>query len=703
MRRSNLARKPNGAVRTKSFSLKGGLNLVDSPMSIPEGSALLARNYELLPTNGYRRIQGHERFDGQSKPSEASYWILNYDGGTGAISEGDTVTGLVTGHTGVALLDQVGTVASGYLVLTNCTGVFQDDEALQVSAVTKAIANGTADERGASSAADDATHIQDAIETQRALIGKVGAADGSGAVLGVHVFQGDTYAFRNNAAGTACLMWKSTAAGWVQQTLGNRISFADAGAGVAYVEGETITGTTSGASAVISRVVLQSGAWGTDAAGYFIIGAVTSGPFQAEATTGSVSGAVPITGAETANTIAPNGRFEFENYNFFGSTQTRRMYGVSGVDYAFEWDGSVFVPIITANTVDTPSHLAINEYHLMLAFANGSLQNSSTGTPYKWAGGGAAEIGVGADIVGLKKEIGSALVILCRSKTFALYGKNTTASPWDLRTISEESGGIEWSMQRIGQSRWLDDLGFINLSAVQEYGDFAASTYSQKIEPLVTAKKELLTASIICKKKNQILTYFSDGSGIVATFNNKKLSGFTTIKYTDGAGAALYVNCTANGEDSNGFEVMFLGGSDGYVYQLDSGTSFDGAVLSATFVLAYHHLGSPSYNKAFKKVVIEADGAVGALIQYNAIYDYSSGKSPSGITLEESMDSGGYYWNEVFWNQFNWSSADVTLVEGDLDGEGRNIGLQITSTSTYSEPHTLFGVTYHYLLRKLVR
>jgi len=569
--------------------------------------------------------------------------------------------------------------------------------------IATAAATSESAERGAAISADDSTHIQDAIETQRALIAKVGAGDGAGNILGVHVFQGDTYAFRNNTAETQCLMWKSTSAGWVQQSLGNRISFTDAGAGVAYVEGETITGTTSGASATINRVVLQSGSWGTDAAGYFIIGAVTNGPFQAEATTGSTSGAVPIDGAETANTIAADGRFEFENYNFFGSTKTKRMYGVSGVDYAFEWDGSIFVPIITANTVDTPSHLAVNEYHLQLVFANGSLQNSATGDPYVWAGSGAAEIGCGDDIVGLKKEVGNALIVLCRNRTFALYGKNTASSPWDLRTISDESGGIEWTIQRVGRTRWLDDRGFISLSAVQEYGDFADAAYSHLIEPLVTAKKELAVSSIIVKKKNQIRTYFSDGTGIVATFNNKKLVGFTTVKYTDTDGDLLPVLCTANGEDSNGSEILFFGSSDGYVYQLDSGTSFDGAPVTTTWVLAYNHLGSPSYNKAFKKVLIEADGAVGALISYNAIYDYSSGKSPTGITLSESMDSGGSYWDEVFWDAFNWSSADVTLIEGDLDGEGRNIGLQITSNNTYSEPHTLFGITYHYIMRKLVR
>jgi len=320
-----------------------------------------------------------------------------------------------------------------------------------------------------------------------------------------------------------------------------------------------------------------------------------------------------------------------------------------------------------------------------------------------WAGGGAAEIGCGDDIVGLKKEVGGALAIICRNRTFALHGKNTAELPWDLKNVAEESGGIEWTVQRLRSTKYLDDGGFTEFSAVQEFGDFQDSIYSQVIEPLVTQKKNLVVSSIIVKRKSQYRLFFSDGTAIIATFKNKKLSGFGTMNYVNGAGTSVPVLCTVNGEDSNGSEVLYFGSSDGYVYQMDRGTSFDGGEVSATFVLSYNHLGSPSYDKQFKKVVIEADGSVGTEIKYNVLLDYSSGRSPTGITLSKILASGGSFWNNAIWNVFNWASEDVTRIEGSIDGVGRNIALQITSTSTYTEPHTLYGITYHYILRKLVR
>jgi hypothetical protein len=566
-----------------------------------------------------------------------------------------------------------------------------------------AAADGSTTQRGADTPTLDTTYLQDSIETARALIGKVGAADGSGPIRGTHEYMGDQYAFRDNAAATACLMYKATATGWVKQELGNRLPFTDAGAGVAYVEGEIITGTTSLASATVLRVVKQSGTWGTDAAGYLIIGDVTDGPFQAEATTGSIAGAVPIDSAEVANTMEPGGRYEFANDNFFGSTFTQRMYGVNGVSEAFEWDGSVFVPIITGNTTDTPKHLAINEFHLQLAFANGSLQNSDTGTPYVWAGGGAAEIGVGHEIVGLVKEVGSVLVVLCRDRTFGLYGKNTAAAPWDLKPISEESGGIEWTMQRLGKTRYLDDRGFMSLEAVQEYGDFADSAYSQIIEPLVTAKKTGAVSSIIVKNKHQLRTFFSDGTGIIATFDNKALAGFTTVVFQNDSGTSIPVLCTSNGEDSDGAEILFFGSSDGYLYQMDSGTSFDGSAVDATLVLSYANQGLPAWDKNYKKVTIEADGATGTTVLYSANYDYASGREPLGITQSRVIEAGGSYWDTAVWDEFAWASEDITQIEGGLDGSARSISLQISTSSTYTVPHTLYAVTFHYIRRKLVR
>ena len=149
MRRSRLARSPRGAVETKSFDLEGGLNLVDTPMTIPPGMVLGATNYELLPRGGYRRVDGFERSDGQARPSEATYWILNFDAGDVATPVDDSLvegqTSGAIGKVGAVVLESgtwAGGDAAGYVAIYTLSGIFQDDEALSFTGADPSFSTG---------------------------------------------------------------------------------------------------------------------------------------------------------------------------------------------------------------------------------------------------------------------------------------------------------------------------------------------------------------------------------------------------------------------------------------------------------------------------------------------------------------------------------------------------------------------------------
>ncbi len=72
--------------------------------------------------------------------------------------------------------------------------------------------------------------------------GDILAVPGSGGILGVAVYDGDVYAFRDNAGGTAVDLYKATASGWSQVTLSNAIT---AGARIDHLA-YNFTGAVSG-------------------------------------------------------------------------------------------------------------------------------------------------------------------------------------------------------------------------------------------------------------------------------------------------------------------------------------------------------------------------------------------------------------------------------------------------------------------------
>lgn len=686
---------------TRSYRLGGGLDLVTPMIVIPPGRLIAAVNYE--PTEvGASRIDGYERYDGRPKPSDASYWVLNFDAGTATIAEGATVTGATSGATGKALIAMVvstgslgGGDAAGYLVLTTVSGTFQDDENLQVAAATKCVANGAATENGASNDTNHDAWTQDAIETARALIATV---TGSGVMRGVWSYNGVKYAFRNNAGGTAVDMWKSSTSGWTAVALGSYVQYD--GGTVAFAVGDTVTGATSGASGVVTGMVLRTGTYaGSNATGLLTFATIVGGPFQNNENLQVAAATRALAdGASAAITLPAGGKYRFINHNFFGASDRYRMYGCNGVGPAFEFDGTTLVPIYTGMTTDTPNRIAEHKNHLCLAFPGGSFQHSGVGDPYAWSPiTGAAEIGIGDDITGFGTDMGGVLVIGSRNRVAVLYGTN--ADDWAIETISPDSGMISDTAQRIGNLVFMDDQGVRSLRAVQAFGDFKMGTLTQLVYPLLKSKKAngvTPVDSVRVRAKNQYRLFFSDGTGITI-FLGKKDPEIIPFDLD------LVVSTICSSEDSSGNEEMFFGAEDGYVYQLDSGTSFDGDVVSAYARPAFDNQGTPTHKKRYHKITLEIQGTPQIELGITAEFSYGDADQPSVDEQAFDVAGGGAFWDEVNWDEFYWSSPVAGIAECHVNGIGTNISFAVASEHTYEAPHHIHGVTVHYSTRGLAK
>jgi hypothetical protein len=692
-------------IKTQHYPLGGGVDMVTAAIAVKSGRARQSVNYEPLE-QGYQRVDGFERFDGRPKPSKAAYWILDFDAGTDAISEGDIVTGADSSATGEALIDQViesgslvGNDAAGYLVLVNVSSTsFNNNEKLQVSAANKADADGAEKKNAADTDALSSTYLQDAIETTRADILVV---PGSGNMRGVWVYGGNTYAFRNNAVPDAVDMYKATSAGWVLQDLGETFTFTSGGT-TEIAEEDTVTGDASGETAVVKRVIVTSGTWaGGDAAGRLIVYSV-SGAFQAENLEVSSVNLASIAADAVPNTLAAGGRFELVNSNFGGHASTRRMYGCDGVSLAFEWDGAVFVPIITGMTADTPKHIFVHKKHLFLSFTGGSAQHSGIGKPYVWTIlSGAAEIAIGEEITGFGHNGSAVLTIFGRNTIALLYGAD--AATWDLNTLTDEAGAIEWTNQLIGTPVYMDDRGLRTLETTEAFGDFTLGTLSKAVAPVIKAKKKAVTrvtpkASVRVRAKDQYRLFWSDGFGL-AMYLGRGLNKPEIMEFD--LGKVVHTACS--GEDSNGEEIMFIGSTDGYIYQLDAGTSFDGSSVTAYIRLPFNHVGSPTQHKRWHKLTLEMDADIDTVL--NVLVDFGFGDPEGSLAGEETftVSGGGGYWNLDNWNEFQWSAQAEGVALLHIDGEGTNMSVSILSDKTYEAPHTLHGLTLHYSNLRLQR
>lgn len=663
------------------YPFGGGLDLLTPAIATPPGKVLDSQNYEPSIGGGYRRIDGFERFDGRDLPSEASYWVATVSL-TGTVVIGDTITGLTSAATGEVIATE-----TGLLILGDVSGTFMSGESISNGATVGTVS--TVIQEAATSPALHADYKHAAANLYRP---NVLAVPGSGIVRGVWYYDGDWYAFRDNAGGTAGIMHKATPSGWTTVSLGNEIQFTNAVGEI--FAGNTVTGLTSGATALVVRPMLRTGTWTVSGVGTLIISTITGTWQNGEAI--QVGGVTKATSSSLATAITrlPGGMLEFDNGNFTGSTATRRMYGCDGVNLGFEFDGTTYVPIRTGMTADTPEHIKVHKSQLFFSFL-GSVQHSGIGAPYSWTVvTGASEIATGDYITGFAVQTGSngaaALVIFTDSRTHVLYGN--TSADFNLIPSAEGVGSYARTAQSIGNDTMaLSSRGIQRLATTQSYGDFSYASVSHLIQPLMSVKRGLQTCSTSIKTKSLFRVYFNDGTGLAVGLTGSKVNGIMPLDYT------IPVRCICTADDEDGNEVTMFGSDDGYVYRLDSGTSFDGEVIEHWLRMPFNHLKSPQVRKRYRYAVFEvsAEGYSGIDITYDLGYgttDVAQGVASLGQELLSNLG----YWDAFTWDSFSWDSQSVNNPRIALDGIEKNISFMLYGSRAQDNPHTIQGVTLCY-------
>ncbi len=668
--------------------LSGGLDQISPAITIQPGSAITAHNYEPSTVGGYERIDGFEIYSGQPSPSAGTYFYCTVSA-IGATIVGDTITGATSGATGKVVV-----ASTGVLAITKVTGVFNSaTEDFTVGAVVQGAMTSIPLSRGQPAGVDDATTLNLVADDYRA---DIAAPTGTGAIRGLALLRGVLYSFVDKDA-TNGYIYKATASGWSVIPMYYTLSFTAGNLLVA--DGTTVTQLVSGATGVVKRHVLDSGAYsGGTGVGRFILTSIT-GTFNATDAL-QTSGVTRATASSLLTQIAilKGGRYETVQYNFAGSTDTIRLYGCDGVNQGFEFDGDVYIPINTGMTTDTPLHVVAHKKMLHFTF-RASVQSSSIGFPYQWSAvTGASEIGMGEDVSGMLSQPGDVLAIATRNSTKQLQG--ASVATFFLDDLAPEVGAIPYSMQNMGVAFWFDDRGVIQITRTPSYGNFENATVSRKVQPLIDAMRVVLVASTVYKTRNQIRFYGSAGTGIIMTQvdgQNGPEYQFSEFTYP------VNVSCAVSGEDANGKDVVFFGSDNGKVYQADRGSSFDGAEIEAFVRLAFNHSKSPSTIKRYRKAILEFSATAYSSIRMHPDFSYGSSEVSQHLVQSTAIQGSGGVWDVDNWEGFYWDSTLIASPEIQIDGSGTNIGLVFYSKSDIDLGHTIQGVTIHYTPRRLQR
>lgn len=692
-------------VKSSYFACEGGLDLVTPAMTVPPGRTFDSLNYEPEISGGYRRVDGYERFDGHPSPTDSASYVILPVLLTEPIPIDYGVNGASSGVGGrhVATIEKDG---YNLLVLSGVDGAsqtYQKSEKL-VLHTGKEVGYTLDISTQAAFPEDDADYRLLAVNDIRRDISPV---PGEGPVRGVFMLNDSVYAFRDVVGGATQKLWKSSATGWVEVAYGKEMQFTSGT--VEIKNGDVIANVGNTVTATASVVLLRSGTWNNSgqpqAKGTIILTNLTGGTFNhgEQIYVAGVSRAVCNGGVTNISRLGgATQKMEIVKYSFGVRTGPQVVYGVDGKNLCFEFNGTNFIPIRTRDSgSDAPNRVAAHLNYLFLAYGT-NIQWSKVATPYTWDGVvGAAEFSAGADVTAMLPMIGGnqapAMAIFTAEKVSMLYGSGP--STFRLQNAITEIGYAAGTVQPIsGTAFGLTARGLQTLAATDTFGDFNFTTISALVQPLINKLRGKEQCSVVLKNKNQYRVYYGDDRGtcIVVGLTADKVTAIMPLEY----GRA--VRCIWTETFSDGKERTFFGSDDGYVYEDNKGTSFDGGSIESWVRLVFNHQRSPRLRKRWRRAVVEA--RVTSFSKVNFSYDLGYGNpdvSPPPNTEDAIMIGGtGGYWDQFTWDQFHWDAQSVTSPVIKIEGTEKNISLIFYSNRAQDGSHVLQGVTLEYTERR---
>lgn len=648
--------------QTYAFEFKGGLVSSLSPLQQginAPGSARLLKNFEPSTDGGYRRIEGFSKADTAFVPA---YGLPKVHG------SGQTGTTLVLGNIFTT------PVVGDTLTISGVAGTYTIASVGVSFDSTNKRATLTLTTSMASSPADKAA---------------VTFTSHTGVVKGVATWESTIIAYRNND------IYKSTGSGWTKINIPSY--------GTVLVNGASQTGS----SLVIDGLTDVPQVGDT-----FSVAGVEKVYTVIATVTVTSGGATLSINPALASSPANNAVVTWLSVNYTGGIKLRtakyrtnsvdKIVGVNETNYPFIWNDTTFTSLDTNADLLGADFVVFHKNQLFFANEDKLIFSAPyTDTDFT-AANGAGVINVGAIITGII-VFREALIIFTDKSISQLVGN--TIVDFNLQPITRNVGCVASdTIQEIGGDIiFLGPEGLRLLSASDRIGDFNLGVVSKPIQAEAT---ELISssssfASVVIKQKSQYRLLGFNAS--VTTEAAKGILGTQTvgdntsfIAWAETVGIKAFV---ADSNYINQTETIVFANSTGYVYQMESGNSFDGGDISASFATPYVPVNDPRIRKTFYKMFLYTDpqGSVNMSTNLKLDFDDFGSIQPETITLSNvnSSSVGFYGTSTAKYGATKYGTKLKKLFQTQVIGSGFSVSLQFVSEGT-DPPFSLDAATLEY-------
>jgi hypothetical protein len=628
------------------------------------GSARLLVNFEPSTQGGYRRINGYDKYSESFVPTFGSTVV---QGGS------QTGTSLVVGNLYVAPVNgdtfTIAGDATEYTVSSASHSIINQEATLTI---TPTLAATPADKAAVTFGNNDTLteglyHFWDSI----------------GAV-------GKTIAVRDS------VIWTSSGAGWSDVSAPSY--------GTVLVDGGSQTGATLTVKAITSDTYVPKVGDVFSVAGiekvYTVLAepTVTSGVATISiypSLASSPADEAGITFLGSKMTQATKVRFDQFNY---GSTE--KVVLVDGFNAPRTYDNTNGMVVIDGSTdVVGANHAVSFRNHMFYAKDNtltfSAPLNENDFTPGN--GGGAFVLPSSATGLIVFRE---QLIIFTGRSIHKLVGNS--AADFVLSDISTDMGCVrEDTIQEVGGDVvFMGPDGVRLLGATARIGDFSLALMSRPIQNDMITFSDAYTSycSLKVREKSQYrvfgysaaITRVSTSSYIAKQVSDQGEQGF---HWGEVQGFKAYAATSAYTDDE---ELVLFSNTDGYVYQAESGNSFDGEPISAYFYTPFIPIGDPRVRKTLYKATTyyDPEGSVEGSVSFK--YDFIDPSKIQPGSADIGGGGGTVYFGTAVYNTDVYTPTVQTTIESHATGSFFTVSLQYAFTNQIIPPFVLDTAVLEY-------
>lgn len=395
--------------------------------------------------------------------------------------------------------------------------------------------------------------------------------------------------------------------------------------------------------------------------------------------------------------LAGSGKVRFAEHKFAG---TKTLIIVDGASKPFKFDNSSFLSITTATgDVEDSTFVVEHQDHLFFAKDNTVVFTAPFSDTDFTAANGSGILRFKGNITGLV-SFRNQLVIFTPKSIDVLTG--STISDFAKQNITSDVGAVqEDTIQEIGGDiMFLGPDGLRLFSATDRINDFSLGVVSK---PIQTELTDLLTrctsfSSVVIREKSQYRLFgfnssFTDASALGVLGTQFSPQGGEGMAWGELRGINAYVSASDRDETQ---ETVIFANDDGYVYQMEEGSSFDGSDIVATFATPFVYINDPQVRKSFYKLNIYTDpqGSFESVVNLKLDFDTEGTVQPPEITFSNVTNTVSLYGVSTY-GSGSFGGKLKKIFSTQTVGSGFNVSLEFVSESQ-TPPFSLDAATLEF-------